>query len=97
VCILLPEQYRCIWLVTTSTHTGALAPLPEPGTQEAIAYTDGASTGSRGLGGYGAVMTWKGKTEEILISAEVAKRYARIGSWITHFQEKLATGVKEDG
>ena len=33
----------------------------------------------------------------LLISAEVAKRYARIGSWITHFQEKLATGVKEDG
>src|SRR5215218_308796 len=40
-CILLPEQYRCVWLVTTSTHTGALAPLPEPGTQEAHAYTDG--------------------------------------------------------
>jgi ribonuclease HI len=39
--------------------------LPEPGTQEAIAYTDGASTGSRGPGGYGAVLTWKGKTEEI--------------------------------
>jgi hypothetical protein len=33
----------------------------------------------------------------LLICAEVAKRYARIGSWITHFQEKLATGVKEDG
>src|SRR3712207_6739629 len=39
--------------------------LPEPETQEAYAYTDGASTGSRGLGGYGVVMTWKGKTEEI--------------------------------
>ena len=64
-CILLPEQYRCIWLVTTSTHTGALAPFPEPGTQEAHAYTDGASVGSRGPAGYGAVMTWKGKTEEI--------------------------------
>jgi ribonuclease HI len=64
-CILLPEQYRCIWLVTTSTHSGALAPLPKPGTQEAHAYTDGASVGSRGLGGYGAVLTWKGKTEEI--------------------------------
>jgi ribonuclease HI len=38
--------------------------LPEPGTQEAYAYTDGASTGSRGPGGYGAVLTWKGKTEE---------------------------------
>src|SRR5215218_2107696 len=64
-CILLPEQYRCIWLVTTSTHTGAPAPLPKPGTQEAHAYADGASTGSRGPGGYGAVLTWKGKTEEI--------------------------------
>ena len=40
-------------------------PLPEPQTQEAYAYTDGASTGSRGPGGYGAVLTWKGKTEEI--------------------------------
>ena len=39
--------------------------LPEPATQEAHAYTDGASGGSRGPGGYGAVMTWKGKTEEI--------------------------------
>ena len=39
--------------------------LPEPRTQEAYAYTDGASTGSRGLGGYGAIMTWKGRTEEI--------------------------------
>jgi ribonuclease HI len=35
--------------------------LPEP---ETHAYTDGASTGSRGPGGYGAVMTWKGNTEE---------------------------------
>ena len=64
-CILVPEQYRWIWLVTTSTQTGALAPLPEPGTQEAHAYTDGASVDCRGPGGYGAVMTWKGKTEEI--------------------------------
>jgi ribonuclease HI len=32
---------------------------------EAHAYTDGASGGSRGPGGYGAVMTWKGKTKEI--------------------------------
>ena len=39
--------------------------MPEPGTQEAHAYTDGASVGSRGPGGYGAVMTWKDKTEEI--------------------------------
>jgi ribonuclease HI len=33
--------------------------------KEAHAYTDGASTGSRGPGGYGAVVTWRGKTEEI--------------------------------
>jgi RNase H len=65
LCILVLGQYRCIWLVTTSTHTGALAPLPKPETQEAIAYTDGASVGFRGPGGYGAVLTWKGKTEEI--------------------------------
>jgi hypothetical protein len=65
VCILVLGQYRCTWPATTSTHTGALAPLPEPGTQEAHAYTDGASTGSRGPGGYAAVLTWKGKTEEI--------------------------------
>jgi ribonuclease HI len=32
---------------------------------EAYAYTDGASTGSRGPGGYGVVVSWKGKTEEI--------------------------------
>jgi ribonuclease HI len=36
--------------------------LPEP---EAHAYTDGASTGSRGPGGYGAVICWDGKTEEV--------------------------------
>ena len=36
--------------------------MPEP---EAHAYTDGASGGSRGPGGYGAIMTWKGKTVEI--------------------------------
>jgi ribonuclease HI len=42
--------------------------LPELGTEEteeAYAYTDGASTGSRGPGGYGVVLRWKGKTEEI--------------------------------
>ena len=33
--------------------------------REARAYTDGASTGSRGPGGYGAVLTWEGKTEEV--------------------------------
>ena len=32
---------------------------------EANVYTDGSSTGSRGPGGYGAVIFWKGKTEEI--------------------------------
>ena len=37
-------------------------PLPET---EAHAYTDGASRGSRGPGGYGAVLRWKGKTVEI--------------------------------
>jgi ribonuclease HI len=42
--------------------SGGPVPLSE---SEAHAYTDGASTGSRGPGGYGAVMTWKGKTEEI--------------------------------
>ena len=39
--------------------------MAELGTQEACAYTDGASSGSRGPGGYGAVMMWKGKTKEI--------------------------------
>jgi ribonuclease HI len=32
---------------------------------EAYAYTDGASSGYRGPGGYGAVLTWKGKSEKI--------------------------------
>ena len=32
---------------------------------EAHGYTDGASSDSRGPGGYGAVLRWKGKTEEI--------------------------------
>jgi ribonuclease HI len=40
-------------------------PLPELRNQETYAYTDGASSGSRGPGGYGAVLRWKGKTEEI--------------------------------
>ena len=40
-------------------------PSAEPGMREADAYTDGASTGTRGPGGYGAVLTWKGKTEEV--------------------------------
>ena len=39
--------------------------MPEPGAEEVHVYTDGASTGSRGPGGYGAVIRWEGKTEEI--------------------------------
>ena len=40
--------------------------MPELETHaEAHAYTDGASCGSRGPGGYGAVVSWKGKTEEL--------------------------------
>ncbi len=42
-----------------------MKPLPESQSREAHAYTDGSSTGSRGAGGYGAVITWMGKTEEI--------------------------------
>ena len=37
-------------------------PVPQP---EARAYTDGASVGARGPGGYGVVVTWDGKTEEV--------------------------------
>jgi ribonuclease HI len=36
-----------------------------PKEPEAHDYTDGASTGSRGPEGYGAVLMWKGKTQEI--------------------------------
>ncbi len=36
-----------------------------PNESDAHAYTDGASRGSRGPGGYGAVLTWQGKTQEI--------------------------------
>jgi ribonuclease HI len=39
--------------------------VPKPGTHEVYAYTDGASAGSRGPGGYGVVIRWEGKTEEI--------------------------------
>jgi ribonuclease HI len=39
--------------------------LPKPGTHEVYAYTDGASDGSRGPGGYGVVIRWEGKTKEI--------------------------------
>jgi ribonuclease HI len=39
--------------------------LPKPETQQAHAYTYGASVGSRGPGGYGVVICWEGKTEEV--------------------------------
>ncbi len=39
--------------------------VPKPGTHEVYAYTDGASAGSRGPGGYGVVISLKGKSEEI--------------------------------
>jgi ribonuclease HI len=42
--------------------TEKLTPLPE---LEAHVYTDGASTGSCSPGGYGAIIYWEGKTEEI--------------------------------
>ena len=42
--------------------SGGSLPSYEP---EAYAYTDGASSGSRGPGGYGVVISWNGKTEEI--------------------------------
>ncbi len=41
-------------------YAGGSVPLPE-----AYAYTDGASTGTRGPGGYGVVIRWEGKTKEI--------------------------------
>jgi ribonuclease HI len=40
-------------------------PVPLSKEPEAHAYTDGASSGSRGPGGYGVVLTWKGKTQEV--------------------------------
>jgi len=43
-------------------YAGGTVLLPGP---EVYAYTDGASTGCRGPGGYGAVIYRKGKTEEI--------------------------------
>ena len=38
--------------------------IPSSG-REVRVYTDGASTGARGPGGYGAVIFWQGETEEI--------------------------------
>jgi ribonuclease HI len=46
--------------------SGRLAPLAE---QDAHVYTDGVSTGSRGPGGYGVVLTWKGKIEERMLNS----------------------------
>ena len=60
-CILLPEQYRCIWLVTTSTPYRSAGSFLEP----APYPPDGASVGSRGPPGYGAYYKNRGKTEEI--------------------------------
>ena len=40
-------------------------PVPLPEEPEANAYTDGASNGSRDPGGYGVVLSWKGRTQEI--------------------------------
>lgn len=42
--------------------SGSPAPSPE---REVHVYTDGASTGSRGPGGYGVVIFWNGETQEI--------------------------------
>ena len=48
-----------------ATMNGRPMSLPESEAEEVHAYTDGASIGSRGPGGYGAVIRWKGKVEEI--------------------------------
>ena len=47
---------------TGGSRTGKPLPSPEP---EAHAYTDGASTGVRGPGGYGVVVAWDGKVEAL--------------------------------
>jgi hypothetical protein len=39
---------------------------------------------------------WAGRSMRLLICAEVAKRYGRIGSWTTYFREKPQTGARED-
>ena len=52
-------------MCTGKTDTRSRALGCEAETKEAYAYTDGASTGSRGPGGYGAVVSWGGKTEEV--------------------------------
>jgi len=58
------DQRRSIEEIN-SAYRRPSAATEEPGTEEAHAYTDGASTGSRGPGGYGVLMTWQGKTKEI--------------------------------
>ena len=67
-------------------------PLPEPGTQVAYAYTDGASSGSRGHGGYGAVLMWEGKTEEI--SGGVCCRLQRASFRVSGSDQDLASRGK---
>ena len=47
---------------TGGSRIGKLVPAP---LSEAYAYTDGASTGSRGPGGYGVIVSWGGKIEEV--------------------------------
>jgi len=49
-------------LSVEETKDGGQGPSPS---REAHVYTDGASTGSRGPGGYGAVILCNGKTEEV--------------------------------
>jgi ribonuclease HI len=46
---------------------GKRKPDSEP---EAHAYTDGASGGYRGPGGYGAILTWKGEIKEIWLRTQ---------------------------
>jgi hypothetical protein len=89
VCNLVPEQYRCSWLVTTSTYTGAPAPFPEPGTQEAIAYTDGASVGSRGPGG-----SITNSAEVIAAEVIQANELSTPLVWIEHWPQET-TDVEE--
>jgi hypothetical protein len=45
---------------------------------------------------YGAEVVKRGQ-RRLLISAEVAKRFSKIGAWITSFQKRLAIGAKAAG
>jgi ribonuclease HI len=78
---------------------GGSASLPE---SEVYAYTDGVSTGSRGPGGYGVVISWKDKTEEIsggeqnttnlrmeITAACVALEMNRRGAYSDHLLRRL--------